>query len=149
MFFLLFDLEPAKVVNLPSVVSKIIGDDLNVQCTATGNPKPSIQWYFNNTLISPQSSSIKISDEMSDSANNQTSISTLEILNLNKTNGGSYTCTASNLLPSGSVSDSSAFTLEVLSSELAASIINTLTSFSTFIFSQNYARIQIYLHSAL
>ena len=107
----LMTVDPVQVSEFPTSISKAVDDELNIVCTATGKPKPTtIQWSFNGTLLVSGADRITITDTMGD-ANDLTISSTLNIQSLDDTNKGVYTCTASNEIPSGIVTDFSSFTL--------------------------------------
>ena len=91
-------------------MTKALGEELNIVCVARGNPRPmSIQWYLNGTIISPM---INPRIVIMDGDSNDLSISsTLNIQSVSKVDRGVYTCTATNVIPSGAVTDSSSFTL--------------------------------------
>ena len=95
----------------PPSISKAFDDELNIVCTASGKPKPTtIQWSVNGTLLVSGTDRITITDTMGD-ANDLTISSTLNIQSLDDSNKGVYTCTASNEIPNGIVTDFSSFTL--------------------------------------
>lgn len=100
------------MTDFPSTVGKVLGDELDIDCVATGKPKPtSIQWYFNGTLIDSSSNDRTTITNTLGANDDLTISSTLNIQSLDESNQGVYTCTASNIIPSGSVTDSSSFSL--------------------------------------
>ena len=73
-------------------VSEPEGEAVTLQCSATGDPRPSITWTYNNTLITSNSTQYNITTDQSSS--------TLTILSLNATTVGNYTCVAENSITS-------------------------------------------------
>ena len=66
-----------------------------LNCTTTGEPQPSIQWYMgNNTLINQSS---KYSELTSANASNREYKSTLTILNTTLNDSSDYSCVATNI----------------------------------------------------
>ena len=103
--------DAVQVTEFPDTVNPFLDEELNIVCTATGRPKPtSIQWYLNGTLMDSGDTRITITDVLGDSDDLSIS-STLNIQSVSEVDRGVYTCTATNVIPSGTVTDSSSFTL--------------------------------------
>lgn len=79
--------------NIPSFLKHVsnvevsVGDLAKLSVTVTGNPKPQIQWFFNNVKLTSSADYKFVFDEESYS---------LIILSANFEHEGEYTCTASN-----------------------------------------------------
>ena len=67
-------------------------------CQATGEPVPTISWYFNNTIIDVSNSS---NYNVSNSLNGTKVTSTFTNVNVQSSNVGTYTCLAENIIGSG------------------------------------------------
>jgi hypothetical protein len=83
-----------------------VGDNVSFSVTATGNPNPTFQWYFNGTII--------------DGATN----CTLKICNVTVDQAGDYSCVASNALDSVQ-SDNATLTVDV--PVIQPPVLNTVT----------------------
>ena len=95
--------EPVVISELPSVVGANVGYSANIVCSASGIPTPSIFWTKDGTVVAASMiSTIPV---------NSTYIqSTLTIQSASTTDHGQYTCTASNQLANGIVTQSTTFT---------------------------------------
>ena len=72
------------------------GDAASFTCQATGEPVPTISWYFSSTPMNEASTmSYTISME---SLNITTISSTLTIMNVQSSDMGTYTCNATNVV---------------------------------------------------
>ena len=72
------------------------GDTASFSCQATGEPVPTISWYFNgNLLVNGTEYIISIM-----SLNTTTISSTLTIMNVQSSDVGTYTCNATNVISS-------------------------------------------------
>ena len=70
------------------------GDLTLFTCQATGEPVPTISWYFNNTLLVDG-----MKHTISDTLVNTTTInSTITIMSVQSSDVGTYTCNATNVL---------------------------------------------------
>ena len=70
------------------------GDTASFTCQATGEPVPTISWYFNGVLLVNG-----IEHMISVMSSNTTTInSTLTIMNVQSSDVGTYTCNATNVL---------------------------------------------------
>ena len=84
----------------PSVSPKVMdqiqneGDTASFTCQATGEPVPTISWYFNGTLL------VNGMEHMISmiSLNTITINSTLTIMNVQSSDVGTYTCNATNVV---------------------------------------------------
>ena len=72
------------------------GDTAFFTCQATGEPVPTISWYFNGTLLVDGMEHM-ISMML---LNTTTNSSTLTIMNVQSSDVGTYTCNATNILSS-------------------------------------------------
>ena len=72
------------------------GTTASFTCQATGEPAPTISWYFNNTLL-PNGATHTISET---SVNTTTINSRLTILSVESSDVGTYTCNATNVVSS-------------------------------------------------
>ena len=69
------------------------GDTASFTCQATGEPVPTISWYFNGTLlVSGMEHMISMM-----LLNTTTNSSTLTIMNVQSSDVGTYTCNATNV----------------------------------------------------
>ena len=85
----------------PDVMDEIQdeGDDASFTCQATGEPVPTISWYFNGIPISNDTDVDKY--EISESSVNTTTInSILTIMSVQSSDVGTYTCNATNVVSS-------------------------------------------------
>ena len=72
------------------------GDTASFICQATGEPFPTISWYFNgNLLVNGMEHMISMM-----SLNTTTINSTLTIMNVQSSDVGTYTCNATNVVSS-------------------------------------------------
>ena len=70
----------------------------NFTCQATGEPVPTISWYFDGVMIDVSDAS-KYRIE-SRSINTTTTENTLTVYNVTSSNVGTYTCNATNIVGS-------------------------------------------------
>ena len=75
------------------------GENAFFTCQATGEPVPTISWYFNNTLLA-NGTEYTISEM---SVNTTTINSTLTIMSVESSDVGTYTCNATNVIFSSGV----------------------------------------------
>ena len=73
------------------------GDNSTFSCEATGEPVPTISWYFNGAPVN-ETNTMKYTILMSSNAT--TNSSTLTIMNVQSSDVGTYTCNATNVLSS-------------------------------------------------
>ena len=71
-------------------------DTASFTCQATGEPVPTISWYFNGTPVN-QANIIKYTISMM-SLNVTTINNTLTIMNVQSSDVGTYTCNATNVV---------------------------------------------------
>ena len=94
----------------PQSETKKEGENTSLSCNATGNPKPTISWYKDDTKINAGADSrVSISEDDTQ----------LTITNVSRNDDGQYTCVASNSLGN---STSNSATLTVQCKYLACSI---------------------------
>ena len=75
------------------------GDNASFTCQATGEPVPTISWYFNGVLVRNDSNVNKY--DISQSSLNITTISSiLTIMSVESSDVGTYTCNATNVVSS-------------------------------------------------
>ena len=74
------------------------GDTAFFTCQATGEPVPTISWYFIDALVN-ESNTIKYKISIM-SFNTTTIINTLTIMSLESADVGTYTCNATNAVSS-------------------------------------------------
>ena len=72
------------------------GDNAYFTCQATGEPVPTISWYFNGASVD-ESNTIKYTISMMP-LNTSTISNTLTIMNVELSDVGTYTCNATNVL---------------------------------------------------
>ena len=72
------------------------GDIVSFTCQATGEPVPTITWYFNSAPVDEANTMKYIISMMS--LNITTISSTLTIINVQSSDVGTYTCNATNLV---------------------------------------------------
>jgi len=88
----------------PEIISDVVdstdeGRDLaTFTCQATGEPVPTISWYFNDVMINVSDASKYMI--MSTSINTTTTENVLTVCNLTSSDVGTYTCNATNTLGS-------------------------------------------------
>ena len=72
------------------------GNTASFTCQATGEPVPTISWYFNNTLLANEAK-----HTISETSVNTTTInSILTIMSVESSDVGTYTCNATNVVSS-------------------------------------------------
>ena len=72
------------------------GGNTSLTCQATGEPVPTISWYFNGALLADGAT-----HTISETSVNITTInSTLTIMNVESSDVGTYTCNATNVVSS-------------------------------------------------
>ena len=69
------------------------GDTASFTCQATGEPVPTISWYFNDVLLVNG-----MKHMISVSSNTTSNSSTLTIMNVQSSDVGTYTCNATNVV---------------------------------------------------
>ena len=72
------------------------GNDASFTCQATGNPIPTISWYFNDAPVDV-TNTMKYTISMM-SLNTTTISNTLTIMSVQSSDAGTYTCNATNVL---------------------------------------------------
>ena len=97
------------------------GDNALFTCQATGEPVPTITWYFNGTLlVNGLQHMISLM-----SLNTTTISSTLTVMNVQSSDVGTYTCNATNVVSSDTSSGVLTVNGEVLI-HVHISIVNIL-----------------------
>ena len=91
-----------------------MGSDLNIVCVASGKPAPSVQWYYNDSLISSTCDDCQITITNTYDDDDTTVSSNLGIQSVNTSAEGVYTCSASNIIISGAATDSITFRLNIV-----------------------------------
>ena len=105
-------LAPVQVTPLPAVITRHYGSDLTITCDATGRPVPTLSWLKDgNTLQTAQGTTVTITTF------SNTVYSILSITSLRNEHQGMYKCLASNDLPNGTLTHTSSFTLNIITSE--------------------------------
>ena len=108
-FYLLY-IEPVDISIFPSAYSEYHGSQVTARCYASGKPTPTgVNWYKDGALLS-NGGQYSIVQTTIDSTNIS---SLLTIDSLTESDEGMYTCSGTNVLPNGTVTDSSSFTLTV------------------------------------
>ena len=74
------------------------GDTTSFTCQATGEPVPTISWYFNSAPVD-EANTMKYTISMM-SLNATTINNTLTIMNVQSSDVGTYTCNATNVVSS-------------------------------------------------
>ena len=87
------------IISVPIDKMRIEGDSVTFSCFATGDPIPEVNWRFNNSIILTNTSKYSIGD-ITDGPN----FGSLTINDLTYFDKGEYTCTATNVNGSSSVS---------------------------------------------
>ena len=94
---------------------QFFGQTVSVQCTVRGKPQPTITWYKDSVLINSLTyPDIQIITTVVD---NTTLQSEITITSITDTDEAIYTCSGSNILPNGTVTNIKSFTLEVTGSK--------------------------------
>ena len=78
------------------------GDNASFTCQATGEPVPTISWYFNGTPVDV-TNTMKYTTSMM-SLNTTTISNTLTIMSVESSDVGIYTCIAINVVSSDTIS---------------------------------------------
>ena len=107
---------------IPEVMNQVQdeGGTISLTCSATGQPLPTISWYFNGATFN-ESNTMKYTISVI-LLNTTTISSTLTIMNVESSDVGTYTCIATNVVSS----DTSSGVLTV-NGELTATItVNVL-----------------------
>ena len=108
-------IEPVAVSKLPDIVSEYYGQTLSIQCTVRGKPQPTITWYRKSVVINSLTyPDIQITTTAKDNTTVQSGIT---ITSVTDTDEGIYTCSGSNTLPNGTVTNVRSFTLKVTGSK--------------------------------
>ena len=78
----------------PEVMDQTLdkGDTASFTCQATGEPVPTISWYFNSTPVDEANTMMSL--------NTNTISNTLTIMNVQSSYVGTYTCNAANVVSS-------------------------------------------------
>ena len=74
------------------------GGNVSFTCQATGEPVPTISWYFNGTPVNV-TNTMKYTTSMM-SLNTTTISNTLTIMSVQSSDVGTYTCNATNVISS-------------------------------------------------
>ena len=74
------------------------GDNVSFNCQATGEPVPTISWYFNGVPVNV-TNTMKYTTSMM-SLNTTTISNTLTIMSVQSSDVGTYTCNATNVVSS-------------------------------------------------
>ena len=102
--------------NLPDIVSENYGQTVSVYCTVRGKPQPTVTWYKDSVLINSLTcSNIQVTTTVVDNTTVQSGIT---ITSITYTDEGTFTCSGSNILPNGTVTNNRSFTLEVTGSKI-------------------------------
>ena len=97
--FAMFNISPLVIPTIsPEVIDQIQdeGDTASFTCQATGEPVPTISWYFNSALLA-NGTRHTISETSVDTT---TISSTLTIMSVESSDVGTYTCNATNVVSS-------------------------------------------------
>ena len=80
------------------MVNQILNEGSNAVfiCSVTGEPVPTISWYFKDTAVD-EANTMKYTISMM-SLNSTTNSSTLTIMNVQSSDVGTYTCNATNVV---------------------------------------------------
>ena len=93
------------VLVAPTISSEVTGQRVNngdtaaYNCIASGEPIPTINWYFDGTLVD-KANVVKYSISQSINASTITISSTLKVMNVQSSDVGTYTCNATNAVSS-------------------------------------------------
>ena len=87
----------APTVNLELMnQTQTVGENTSFTCQATGEPVPTINWYFNGVPVD-ETNTMKYTTSMM-SLNTTTIINTLTIMSVESSDVGIYTCNATNVV---------------------------------------------------
>ena len=101
----LFDCQILFVLVAPTISSEVTGQRLNngdtatYNCIASGEPIPTINWYFDGILVD-KTNVVKYSISQSINASTITISSTLKVMNVESSDVGAYICNATNAVSS-------------------------------------------------
>ncbi|KAK3749889.1 hypothetical protein QZH41_008268, partial [Actinostola sp. cb2023] len=83
---------PSKILVNPSPDTKIEKEDVTLSCQYEGKPKPTVEWFVNDTTkLNPSDPRIQITN-----TGDVKGVSSLTIYNLNRTDEGRYKCVVNN-----------------------------------------------------
>jgi hypothetical protein len=95
------------IIEIPRIVDHlnvagplVVGDSVNLSCTASGEPLPSFQWYRDDVLLMNQSSLNIYDFEISEPDNLTGSL--LELNDLEVSDNGTYSCQANSIVGNAS-----------------------------------------------
>ena len=103
---------PVRVTPLPAMISRNYGSDLTLTCNAIGRPVPTLSWLKDGSTLQMAQGIQVILTTLNDTVYGVLSITSLE-----DEHQGIYTCLASNILPNGTLTHASSFTLNITTSE--------------------------------
>ena len=92
------------LTDTPTIIAQVMddteneGDTASFTCQATGEPDPTISWYFNDVPVDVTNTT-KYTVSVT-SLNVTTSSSTLSIMSVQSSDVGTYTCNATNVVSS-------------------------------------------------
>lgn len=95
-----------------------VSESLALTCTAAGIPAPEITWFKDDILLTDEAYNITERQFSNDSSHY--TVSVLNLCDLQLSDSGEYSCTASNTITEGRVTDTRSFMLEA-QGELAPS----------------------------
>ena len=90
-------LVPAKVISDAEIFLKNETNPVTFSCQATGEPVPTINWYFNGIMINTSNTS---KYNISNSISGKMVTSVITIVSVQSADGGTYTCHAVNIIGS-------------------------------------------------
>ena len=97
------------MVQHPGDTIAMVGDNTAPSCTAAGIPAPQIAWFKDGL---PLTSGFNITEEQFSNPSNYFTVSVLNLCDLQLSDSGEYSCTASNTITEGTATDTRSFMLE-------------------------------------
>ena len=94
----------------PGDTIAMVGDSLVPSCTAAGIPAPQIEWSKDGLTLPTQL--FNITEEQFSNSSNYFTVSVLNLCDLQLSDSGEYSCTASNTITEGTATDTRSFMLE-------------------------------------
>ena len=87
----------------------MVADSVALSCTAAGIPAPQMTWFKDGL---PLSNGYNITEERFSNSSNYFTVSVLNLCDLQLSDSGEYSCTASNTITEGTATDIRSFILE-------------------------------------
>ena len=93
----------------PGDTIAMVADSVALSCTAAGIPAPQIAWFKDGL---PLTNGYNITERQLSNSSNYFTVSVLNLCDLQLSDSGEYSCTASNTITEGTATDTRSFMLE-------------------------------------